>query len=277
MTSIFTLDFWQEFWRQALAAAAGRGLRIVIIIVAYAVARSVLFRLIDATLARLVARQGIATSEERANRLRTLQGLVRSVAGYVLFFLMIVMVLQALAVDVTGLITTAGVTGLAIGFGAQKLVKDVISGFFIIVEDQYAVGDYVTIGAATGTVEEIGMRITRLRDDMGRLWILSNGDVSTITNFSRAPVESAVEVSVGAGADLEAVRQAVDAAAARLMAEEGNRLLAPPKSLGVAGYDAAKTTLRVSVVTEPRAANLEQLRVRSAVRQELLAREIPLA
>jgi small conductance mechanosensitive channel len=94
------------------------------------------------------------------------------------------------------------VAGLAVGFGAQKLVKDVITGFFLLLEDQYAVGDYVTIGTVTGTVEELGMRITRLRDDDGRLYILSNGDIGQVCNMSRGPLAGVLEVAIAASADV---------------------------------------------------------------------------
>src|SRR5205085_584217 len=155
-------------WQAKLRLIGTGGIRVIAVFIAYWLARVVANRLIDAGLARLLARQGtLLHTEERANRLRTLQGLVKSVVGYVLFFIFVIELLHELSLDVTGLITTAGVGGLAIGFGAQKLVKDVISGFFIIVEDQFAVGDYVTIGTASGEVLDIGMRITRLRDDQG--------------------------------------------------------------------------------------------------------------
>src|SRR5207244_3586993 len=101
-------------------------------------------------------------------------------------------------------------------------VKDVISGFFLIVEDQFAVGDFVTIGPAIGTVEEIGMRITRLRDESGRLWILSNGDISIVTNHSRAPVESFVEIGIATMADVKKAAQVLNKAGEALFRDTDN-------------------------------------------------------
>lgn len=266
MSQFLTLDFWQRFWADAFQLAASRGLRILAILLIYWTARNALYRVIDAALARLLARQSRALgSEEHANRLRTLQGLVKSIVGYVLFFVLAIMLLQALTVDVTGLITTAGVGGLAIGFGAQKLVKDVISGFFIIVEDQFTVGDYVTIGAATGEVVEIGMRITRLRDDQGRLWIISNGDISIVTNHSRNPIEAFIEVGVAPGTEIRKAAEIIDAVGKELQSATGTRLLAAPRFLGVSGADNVRTLLRVAVVSDPRALATEQLRVREAI------------
>jgi len=262
-----TVQFWQNFWEDAIQLAAGRGLKICVILLLYWGSQQAIYRLIDATLARMVARQhGLAEGgEERSNRLRTLQGLVKSLVGYILFFVLIVMLLQALTVDVTGLITTAGIGGIAIGFGAQKLVKDVISGFFIIVEDQFAVGEYITIGAATGEVLEIGMRITRLRDDQGRLWVISNGDISIVTNQSRAPIEAFIEIGVAPGTDVKQAGNIVNAIGEELAKAEGSKLLSAPRFLGVSAAEAIKTTLRISVVTDPRALAGEQFRVREAV------------
>jgi len=273
-----TADFWLDFYRGVFSAVTTRGLLILVILVGYAAARAVLYRIIDAALARLLARQArAATGEERASRLRTLQGLAKSVVGYVLLFVLVIMLLDAVGANVAGLLTTAGVGGLAVGFGAQKLVKDVISGFFLIVEDQFVVGDYVTIGAATGVVEELGMRITRIRDDQGRLWVLANGDISTVTNHSRAPVQAFVDVGIAPSADVERARLLIDEAARDLHAGEPGALTAAPRVTGIAGWDAARVTLRVAVSAVPPHLAEEQIRVRSAIHQRLSAEGIPLA
>jgi small-conductance mechanosensitive channel len=274
-----TVQFWQKFWEDAIQLAAGRGLKICVILLLYWSAQQAIYRVIDATLARMVARhQGLVEGgEDRANRLRTLQGLVKSLVGYILFFVLVVMLLQAMTVDVTGLITTAGIGGIAIGFGAQKLVKDVISGFFIIVEDQFAVGEYVTIGAATGVVLEIGMRITRLRDDQGRLWIISNGDISIVTNQSRAPIEAFVEVWVAPATDLKKAGTIVNAVGEELAKTEGSKLLSAPRYLGVSGAEAVRTILRVAVIADPRAMVSEQFRVREAILERFQAEGIAVA
>src|SRR5262249_52051065 len=145
---------------------------------------------IDGVLARLLAHEArLGVSAERTGRLQTLQGLCKSVVGYVLFFVFGVLLLKALGFDIMPFITTAGVIGLAVGFGAQKLVKDVISGFFIIIDNLFVVGDTVTIGTVTGRVEEMGMRVTRLLDTSGKEYLFANGDIGTVTNLSRHPVK----------------------------------------------------------------------------------------
>jgi small conductance mechanosensitive channel len=285
MTDIFTVQFWQTFFQEALQAAASRGLRILAILLLYWVLSKVLRRFIQAGLSRLVMRQE-QSGEDQANRLRTLQGLVQSIVSYTLLFVLIIMLLDALGVNVTGIITTAGVGGLAIGFGAQKLVRDVISGFFFIVENQFAVGEYVTIGGGPGTiagagsvgiVEEVGMRITRLRDDQGRLWTIANGDITAVINHSRAPVEATIEIGIATGADVEKAQDLVNQAGEALYRQEGHRLQAPPRSQGIAAFDAVKTTLRVAIVSDPRALAVEQTRVRQAILERFVQEEIPLA
>jgi Small-conductance mechanosensitive channel len=187
------------------------------------------------------------------------------------------MFLQALSVDVTGIITTAGIGGLAIGFGAQKLVKDVISGFFLIIEDQFAVGDFVTIGAATGTVEEIDLRITRLRDETGRLWIISNGDITIVTNHSLAPVESFVEIGVAPTADVKEAERILNEAGQEMTSDPDYRLTRTPRTLGVASFDATRTVIRVEIIAQPSQLTAVQLRAREHFRERLVAAGIAIA
>ncbi len=279
MSRVFTADFWRGFLQQVTEATVSRGLLILALLAAYWVTKAIINRVVDASIGRIAAREErLGGREAQLNRFRTLQALVKSIAGYVLLFVLVVMVLDAVGANVSGLITTAGVGGVAIGFGAQKLVRDVISGFFLIAEDQFVVGDYVTIGQATGVVEELGMRITRIRDDQGRLWILANGDISTVTNHSRAAVESAIDIGVAPAADVERAESVINEAGEELFASgEVHGLQAAPRAAGVSGWDAAHTLLRVVVTAEPRSMSGAQLRARDAIHEALRRAEIPVA
>ena len=276
---IFSSDYWVDFGRRAIELITGRGILILLLVVGYFLVRATLFRLLDAGMARLAARHDReGSSAEHANRLRTLQALAKSICSFVLLFILIVMVLDAVGANVSGIVATAGVGGLALGFGAQKLVKDVISGFFFIVEDQFVVGDYVTIGGATGVVEEVGMRITRVRDDQGKVWILANGDISTVVNHSRAPVESTIEVGLHPSADVAAAERIINEVGSRLFEGESDRkLVAPPRAAGVSGWDAGRVNIRVEITSEPRDLANEQLRVRQAIHARLVEEGIQLA
>ena len=134
---------------------------------------------------------------------------------YTLLFVFAVAALGTLGFNLAGVIGTAGVAGVAVGFGAQKIVKDGLTGAFLLLEDQYAVGDYVTIGGVTGTVEDIALRTTRIRDDDGRLYILSNGDIALVCNQSRAPVGGSFDIAVAAFADTAHVSEILQAALAK--------------------------------------------------------------
>lgn len=174
-----------EFWQSMLETVTQRAWALAKILIFFFVARAIAYRLINRVLKSLVEHEAKAQAPDTAARIQTLGTLIKSVIFYVLVFIAGIMVLKAFEVDTAPVLTAAGVLGLAVGFGAQKLVRDVISGFFIVLEDQYSVGDSVTIAGITGTVEALGMRVTRLRDDEGKLVIIANGDITRVTNHSR--------------------------------------------------------------------------------------------
>lgn len=242
-----------------------------------------LFFLIRSSLLHLIKRgtDGIALRAEalndlgRAARVRTLGGLIGSIVAWTLAFIFIVSGLGLVGFPVASLLASAGVAGVAIGFGAQKLVKDVITGFFILLEDQYAVGEYVTIGSVTGVVEDFAMRITRVRDDDGKLYILSNGDIAQVCNQSRGPVGGAFEIGIAAAADTDHAISVLNEALADKSTEMG--LAQPATVRGIASSDAAKTSLsihfRAGGSTRPGDASFL---LRQAARSALLAAGIPL-
>ncbi|MCX8052460.1 MAG: mechanosensitive ion channel family protein [Armatimonadetes bacterium] len=160
-------------------------MRIIVILVAYVVVRSIALKILRRFGQSLLAKVGKELLQAREARVRSVQTVIGSAISFILGFVAAIMICQAVGINVVPLLTTAGVAGLAIGFGAQKLVRDWISGIFILIEDQYGVGDTVTIGAVTGRVEEVGLRITRIRGDNGALYIIPNGDIAQVCNQSR--------------------------------------------------------------------------------------------
>ena len=252
--------------------------KLLILLLLFVALRWLFGRVVNRTVRAVVAREEVANDEGRVGRIRTLGSLIKSVVFYALAFIFLVAALGVLGFNLAGVLGTAGVAGLAVGFGAQKLVRDVITGFFILLEDQYAVGDYVTIGGVTGTVEELGMRITRLRDDDGRLYILANGDIAQVCNMSRGPLAGVLEVGIAAAADVAKATEALNAAFAKA-AEAGNLELAEPARVeGIASADAAKTVLRARfrAGANQRPGDVA-LRLREAARAALHEAEIPLA
>ncbi len=184
--AILSREYWVELWSRHTEHVIGAATRIVVILVAYFVVRFVVLKVLRRFGQSLLARVSGELVQAREARIRSLQTALGSGVSFVLGFVAAIMVLQAAGINVVPLLTTAGVAGVAIGFGSQKLVRDWISGMFILIEDQFGVGDRVTIGAVTGLVEELGMRTTRIRGENGSLYIVSNGDIAQVCNHSRA-------------------------------------------------------------------------------------------
>jgi small conductance mechanosensitive channel len=172
-------------WSFIVGAVAPKVWAIAKILIFFFIVRFIAYRLIARLQASMMRHQGEEPDSAAVGRIRTVGSLIRSIVFYVLIFIAGVMILRVFEVDVAPVLTAAGVVGLAVGFGAQKLVRDIISGFFIVLENQYSVGERVTIAGITGAVEELGMRVTRLRDDEGKLVFIANGDIGQVVNHSR--------------------------------------------------------------------------------------------
>jgi small conductance mechanosensitive channel len=166
---------------------------IVCLLVGALVARWATHRVIDRLLVRPstgAARAGISQADiagaaRRALRLQTLGTLLHSISTGVVFLVVGVMALAELGVNIAPILASAGILGLAIGFGAQAIVKDFLGGLFLLFEDQYGVGDTITVGTTSGVVEAISLRITRLRAEDGTAWYLRNGEILTVNNRSQ--------------------------------------------------------------------------------------------
>jgi len=267
-------EFWRKFGLEALGTAG----HVALIIILYIIVRAAVRRLISRVIVPIVMRTEQADGVHAA-RLRTLAGLLNSVTAYLLTFVFGVMLLRAFDLDPVPLLTTASVAGLAVGFGAQKLVKDVISGFFILLENQYAVGDYVTIGTVTGVVEDVGMRTTRVRDDVGKLYMISNGDITQVCNQSRGAVASFIEVGIAPSSDVAAATAVVDKAGKDLVERHPDvDFVSAPAVMGIGAMDATKITLRVTCATKNPLRLLDaQIALRSLLHEELVAAGIGLA
>ncbi|PPA68505.1 mechanosensitive ion channel family protein [Jeotgalibacillus proteolyticus] len=183
-------------------------------------------------------------------REKTLLKLLQNIVTYVVYFVAILTILSAVSIDVTGLIAGAGILGLAVGFGAQNLVRDIITGFFIIFEDQFSVGDYVKIGQAEGHVEEIGLRTTKIKSWTGELHIFPNGSVNEVTNFSIHNSVAVVDISIAYEEDIDRAERALEELLDSL---EGKyeEIIFKPELLGVQTLGASDIVMRVIAETEP--------------------------
>ena len=263
-----------DYWRNFAEAAAGKAFLIVLVVVGFIIVRWIAFRIVNKTLKTLTTSEGI-TAANTAGRLNTIGTLVKSVIFYILFFISLYMIIRIFGADMAPILTAAGVLGLAIGFGSQKLVRDIISGCFILLENQYSVGDYITIGAVTGTVEGLGMRVTRVRDDVGKLVMISNGDIGQVTNHSRGPIRATIEIGVSADADLKKVYAAINRAGEQVAARVKG-VVTPPAADGLTGIASTKLTIRISGKIKPRRQEAVNTALRECLREEFAKDEIKL-
>ncbi|WP_152657471.1 mechanosensitive ion channel family protein [Oceanobacillus sp. CFH 90083] len=180
----------------------------------------------------------------------TLKKLIKSVVAYVVYFMAIVMVLQVFNFQIGPLLAGAGVAGLAIGFGAQNLVRDIISGFFIIFEDQFSVGDYVSTAGIEGTVEEIGLRTSKIVSWTGELNIVPNGNITQVINYSSRNGLAVVDVNVPYESDVAQVEQIIQEVAETLP-DKYEFILSVPEIIGVQNLDVSHFVVRVIAETEP--------------------------
>jgi small conductance mechanosensitive channel len=193
-------------------------------------------------------------------------GLVKSLVWGVALLI----VLDEVGVNLAPLLAGAGIAGIAVGFGAQSLVKDYLSGLFILIEDQYGVGDVVSLGDTIGTVEDVNLRVTRLRGMDGTVFFVPNGEIRRVGNSSMEWSLTLLDVTVAADADLSAV-QAAMAEEARSVAREpafSSIVLEAPQVWGVQSMTADGVTVRLTVKTAPRQQWVlaRELRVRLATR-----------
>lgn len=280
----------------------GPGLRIALIIVIGAISLLVIRRLIKAVTEHIadgtsLLQRGLArplggtdvgaalrkvtpiANARRTQRARTIGSVLRSTAGIVVGSIVVLLILDQVGVNIAPFIASAGIIGVAFGFGAQSLVKDFLSGLFMLLEDQYGVGDVVDVGTAQGTVEAVGLRVTKVRDADGTLWYIPNGSMLKVGNKTQGWANAVVEVKVDYFADLDQVQELLVAAAAELAKDPA----LGPSMEGAATVNTAEdlTFDAVTVKLVQRTAPARQWAVaralRSAVRQALEAADVPLA
>jgi moderate conductance mechanosensitive channel len=230
----------KEWW----AGIGTAGLKIVGIIL-LAVIFKYIFKAAIANVFKVRLKSPLRLSERREN---TLFRLLDNVATYVIYFVAILAILSEF-MDVRGILAGAGVVGLAIGFGAQNLVRDIITGFFIIFENQFAVGDTVRIASFEGTVEEIGLRTTKIKSWTGELHILPNSSITEVTNFSVHNSMAVVDVSIAYEADIDKAQSIIQEVVAKVK-PNFPEMVKEPEVLGVQMLGAGASEVVIRVVAE---------------------------
>jgi len=207
-------------------------------------------------------------SQRRTLRAQTIGSVLKSTVSIVLLVWLSLAILNVLGVNIAPFIASAGVIGLAIGFGAQNLVRDFVSGVFMLLEDQYGVGDTIDVGDAVGEVQSVGLRITTVRDIDGTLWYVRNGEIARVGNMSQGYAVARIEVPVALTADIEQAEQvALSAAETAIAADDlADKVLGEPKMLGVQEWTPDLLKLRITLKTRPNA----QWAVQRRLRREIL-------
>jgi small-conductance mechanosensitive channel len=260
-----------ETWiDRAGAAVPWAPVRIVAIVVVALVVRWFAFRAIRAFVTRAVrfsphprlagSRSGRMLldsagllDQRRQQRVQTLGSTLRSLTSFTVAIVAGLMVLSELGVNIGPALASAGILAAAIAFGAQQIVRDFLTGAFLLVEDQYGVGDSIDTGTVAGTVEAVGLRITQIRDDQGVVWYVRNGEILRVGNRSQGWGVAVVDVPVGYAVDLAAVRALLETVGAdmRQHPEWGADLLADPEVTGPESLTPDSVVLRLSVRTPP--------------------------
>ena len=214
----------------------------------------------------------------RAQRAETVAALLRSLASIVIWVMAFLTALGQLNIELAPLIAGASIAGVALSFGAQNLVRDFLAGIFVMLEDQYGVGDLVEVEAATGRVEAVSLRSTQLRDIYGTLWHVPNGEVKKVGNFSQGWSQAVLDVEVAEDAHLQDTQRIIEEAASTLMDDPdlGPRIMDEPKVWGVERIGDGAIALRLVVRTTPRARWRVERELRARVKDALEEQQVPL-
>lgn len=247
----------------ALAALLARLVSVVLTAAALLIIYRLLLRVID-RVAR--PRDGEPSGSPRVVRSRTLASLLTNVARWMVAFVGLVIVLRELGIDVQALLVSAGVLGLAVGLGAQTLIKDVITGFFLLFEGLIAIGDVIEVGPHTGTVEAVGLRVTKLRMLDGAVRVVPNGQLTEFANYNRGWARAVVDVPVPY--DVAVGRAlALLAEVGTTWAETSGRGLDRPEAQGIIRFEDDGLVLRLMVRVDPATRFATEVELRRRIKE----------
>jgi len=222
----------------------GKFITIIVIFIIAKVILSILHKIIEKSFTPLKKSKNYQMKLQRAN---TLVPLLQNISRYVIYFIASAMALKKFGVDTTAIIASAGVVGLAVGFGAQSFVKDVISGAFIFFEGTVSVGDVIMVGEHSGTVEAINLRNIHLRKFSGELRVIPNGEVSNFGNFNKGFMRAVVEVGVAYEQDVEKGMKVLEKIADKWAEDNKDIVLESPVVQGINSLGSSDVVLRVAI------------------------------
>ena len=223
---------------------------LLIRIISMFLAASVLVEVARVLAARMLLAAPSATEDTQRRRVMFV-GLIQRILKYVIYFIVSMMVLESVGIDPTPILAGAGIVGLTVGLGAQKIVQDVLNGLFLLFEDQILEGDYVRIGDTEGVVEQMSLRITRVRDRFGRLHLMRNGEIQNVINYSRGWTLTVVEMGVAYEDDLAKALRVIEEVTARLPALMPGQVLEKPQVKGIEAIGESSLIVRIETKVGP--------------------------
>jgi small conductance mechanosensitive channel len=241
-----------EFFKNIAAWLTTSGIKVLGILIALVIL-SQMSRWIVKWLEKMIPEKDPLQAAEVKKRAHTLGNILRHALLIVIYFIALLMILGELGIQLGPLLATAGIGALAIGFGAQSLVKDVISGFFIILENQYRIGDAIEVAGVSGLVESVSLRRTVLRDLEGKVHTIPNGEIKIVSNLSKEWARSVLDVAISYREDVDQVIDLLEQIGRELEAEEPwkNVILEPLQIFGVEKFEESQLVIRVAVKTIP--------------------------
>lgn len=207
-------------------------------------------KLINSIINKFVEKQKRSKVNTDFIRIDTMKGLMKSSTKYIIYFIAFTTIIEFFGIKVSGLLATAGIGGLALGFGAQNLVKDIITGFFILFEEQFGVGNYVEINGVGGIVEEMALRVTKIRDFSGDLHIIPNGEISKVTNKSDGKMRALVGMTIAYEEDIDNAIKVLNESSEKLK-NENQQIIEGPMVLGVDKLEDSGVTISILAKTTP--------------------------
>jgi small conductance mechanosensitive channel len=278
--------WWPEFWQQWQTP-----IRIVAILVGAVIARWALLISVSRVLKQVEngTKGKPAGAETRSQspiskarviqRAKTLASVMSNLITWSLLLFAVGAVLSELGVAVGALVASAGILGAALGFGAQSLVKDLINGLFIIFEDQFGVGDSVDLGEARGVIENVGLRVTQVRDVNGVLWYVRNGEIIRVGNQSQGWSRVILDIPLSYKVNIDKAREAILEAAKELVKDSSfaKRMLGQPEIWGIESVTADQVVMRLVQQVGPQDADEVARELRLRIKNKLDAAKIPLA
>lgn len=246
------MPLWLQFIKQIVPTAdIYNATKSIIYIVLIIILARLVFWLLNHALQKVLVKRTGSTLLLAERKAKTLYPLLRSVLFYTVSFFAIINILESLGVKPTTLLAGAGILGLAVGFGAQSLVKDVISGFFVIFEDQFAVGEFIRTDKFEGIVEEIGLRVTKLRDWGGELHIIPNGTITSVTNFNRGKMRAMADINLPYDEDLEKAMEVMGRVGREMQEDYKDKIIEGPTVQGIINLGESFIVIRTTAYTHP--------------------------